>query len=136
MKSRAFSFLQYNKFEFGKQKVSQFVVFECKYLFSVIIFYFHRSNDTQDRFHTHAFDAISFKLFGSYTEYVLLDEKNGNFESKRRTSIFQFFPRDSYHMIGNSNGCMTLLFSGPWKKTWKEYVSGKVMHYSWNRKMI
>jgi hypothetical protein len=134
MKSSAWSFLQYNKFEFGDQKVSQFIIFECKYLFSIIIFYFHRSTLTQDRFHTHAFNAISLKLFGNYTEYILLNEDNGEFGKRRRTSTFQFFPRDSYHMIGNSNGCLTLLFSGPWKKTWKEYVSGKIIHYSWNRK--
>jgi hypothetical protein len=28
---------------------------------------------------------------------------------------------------------MTILFSGPWNKTWKEYINGKVVHYGWGR---
>jgi hypothetical protein len=134
MKTRAWSFLRYNKFTFGDQVVSQFVVFECKYIFSLIIFYFHKSDSSQDRFHTHAFNALSVKLFGEYTEYLLMDEKTGEFTTKRRTNIFQFFPRDSYHKIGNSNGCMTILFSGRWKRYWKEYISGKIIEYNWGRK--
>jgi hypothetical protein len=129
------SFFKFNKFEFGEQKVTQFVVFECKYLFSIIIFYFHKSSGYQDRFHTHAFNALSIKLFGNYTEQILLDETSGSFSLKRRNSILQFFPRDSYHKLGLSNGCSTILISGPWKKSWKEKVDGdEIVTYSWNRK--
>ena len=67
IKTIYFSLLRYNKFEFGNQFVSQFVIFECKWLFSIILFYFHKSDGAQDRFHTHAFNAISFKLFGCAT---------------------------------------------------------------------
>ena len=133
MKTKAISFLQYNKFTFGDQIVSQFVIFECKWLFSIIFFYFHKSEGSQDRYHTHAFNALSFKLFGEYNEYVLLSEDTGEFEIRRRDKIFQYFPRDSYHKIGNSTGCMTMLISGPWKRDWKEWISGEVKHYSWGR---
>jgi hypothetical protein len=136
MKTKTWSFLKYNKFIFGNQKVSQFVVFECKSLFSIIFFYFHKSDLSQDRFHTHAFNAFSIKIFGEYTEYILKDEITGEFETRRRSNIFQYFPRDSYHKIGNSNGCMTLLFSGKWKKTWKEYKSGNITHYTWGREGV
>ncbi len=135
IKTDWFSLLKYNFFEFGDQKVSQFVIFECKYLFSVIVFYFHKSSKSQDRFHTHAFNAFSIKLFGEYSEYILDDESTGAFHIERRTQIFKYFPRDSYHKIGNSNGCCTILFSGRWKKEWKEYINGKVVNYSWNRKI-
>lgn len=135
-KGKAFSFLKYNVFNFGKQKVSQFVIFECKYLFSIIIFYFHKSEGEQDRFHTHAFNAISFKIFGSYTEYILEDEGTGEFSKRKRDRFIVFFPRDSYHKIGNSTGCATLLLSGPWKKEWKEYSDvGEISTYKWNRKL-
>jgi hypothetical protein len=119
MKTKTLSFLQYNKFIFGDQIVSQFVIFECKWLFSIILFYFHKSEGSQDRYHTHAFNALSFKLFGEYNEYVLLDEATGEYEVQRRDKIFQYFPSDSYHKIGNSTECMTLLISGPWKRTGK-----------------
>ena len=132
-KGRVFSFLKYNKFQFGGQIVSQFVFFECKYFLSLIFFYFHKSDDSQDRFHTHAFNAISFKLFGEYTEYILDSEETGDYHVKRRENIIQYFPRDSYHKIGNSNGCGTILISGPWKKEWKEYINGNIVKYGWGR---
>ena len=134
IKTDYISFLRLNRFEFGEQKVTQFVVFECKWLGSIIFFYFHKSNKPQDRFHTHAFNALSFKLFGGYDEHILDDEMTGKFHVERRTQFIKYFPRNSYHRIANSNGCLTLLFSGPWKKHWKEYINGTVVHYSWGRK--
>ena len=133
VKTKTMSFLKYNKFEFGKQVVSQFVVFECKWLFSIIFFYFHKSTEPQDRFHTHAFNAWSVKLFGEYDEHILDDEITGEYHIVRREKTLMYFPRDSYHRIANSNGCMTILFSGPWKKYWKEFVDGKIIHYTWGR---
>jgi len=133
IKTDVFSLLRYNRFEFGEQIVSQFVVFECKWLFSIIFFYFHKTNGSQDRFHTHAFNAISFKIFGMYNEHILLSEETGFYQVKQRKTIFQYFPRNSYHRIAQSNGCLTMLLSGPWKKTWKEYIDGKVIHYNWGR---
>lgn len=135
MKTKYFSFLKYNVFNFGEQKVSQFIIFECKYLFSIIFFYFYKSNSCQDRFHTHAFNAISIRIFGDYIEEFLLDEVNYKVDSaKRSRSRFLYIPRDSYHRITKSNGCLTLLLSGKWKKTWKEYINGEVIIYNWNRK--
>lgn len=132
MKTKNISIFHYNRFCFGDQIVSQFVFFECKYLFSIIFFYFHKTNNSQDRFHTHAFNAFSIKLFGQYTEYILLDEK-GNFRTEVRRNIFKYFPRDCFHKIGNSTGCCTILFSGKWNPTWKEYIDGEIVTYKWNR---
>lgn len=134
MKNDWISFLKYNKFTFGDQIVSQFVVFECKYLFSILFFYFHKCDSAQDRYHTHAFNAISFKFFGEYTEY-LYHENTNTFTTVRRTSFFKFFPRNSFHKIGNSSGCLTMLLSGPWKKGWKELIDGKIVQYDWGRKI-
>mgnify|MGYP007024653432 CR=1 FL=1 len=127
MKTESFSLLHLNKFTFGDQPVSQFVVFEWKYLFSIIFFYFHKSTGAQDRFHTHAFNAISFKLFGEYDYSVGVI---------RRTQFIKYFPREHFHRIANSNGCMTLLLSGPWNKEWKEYRDGTITGYSWGRKKV
>lgn len=136
VKTSLFSFLHYNKFTFGDQIVSQFVIFEHKLLFSIIIFYFHKANGSQDRYHTHAFNAISFKIFGKYNEYILEDEKTGKYRIETRNNIIKYFPRNSYHKIGNSNGCMTILFSGPWKRIWKEWKDGGITYYTYNRKFL
>lgn len=109
--------------------VSQFVIFEFK--FSVILFYFHKSDGEQDRYHTHAFNAISFKIFGTY------DEKKGKYHIENRKDIIKYFPRNRYHKIGKSTGCLTLLFSGPWNKEWKEYceTTKKITYYIFGRKV-
>jgi len=133
IKGKVFSLLRLNRFTFGDQIVTQFVVFECKWLFSIILFYFHPCDSSQDRFHTHAFNAISFKIFGQYSEYILESEETGDYRVERRTQVVKYFPTDSYHKIGNSNGCLTILLSGRWEKTWKEYIDGKVKHYNWGR---
>jgi hypothetical protein len=133
MKTKEFSILQYNKFTFGEQIVSQFVLFEWKRLGSIIFFYFHKSNGAQDRFHTHAFNALSFKIFGQYDEHVLLSEDTGKYRVDKRTQFFKYFPRNSYHRIANSTGCLTILFSGRWHKNWREYINGTTVDYSWGR---
>jgi len=137
MKTKYFSIFDYNKFEFGEQVVSQFIIFECKYLFSIIFFYFHQSKGCQDRFHTHAFNAISIRIFGDYIEEFLLDEVNYIIDSaKRSRNRFLYIPRNSYHRITKSDGCLTLLLSSKWNKTWKEYINGKVIYYKWNRNIL
>jgi hypothetical protein len=137
MKLSWISILKFNRFNFGGRIVYQFVLFECKFLFSIIFFYFTKSDIVQDRFHTHAFNALSVKLFGSYNEYILVDEKTGEYEMIERTETFKWFPRESYHAIGESkSGCATILFSGYWKSTWKEWINGEVKNYSWHRKSI
>lgn len=135
MKTKWFSLLKFNVFEFGKQKVSQFVIFECKYLFSIIIFYFHKCNGSQDRYHTHAFNGISVKLFGVYNEYCYREEyRVRTYWIEPRTQVFKYFPKERLHKIGDSNGCCTILFSGPWQKTWKEILdTGEIKEYTWGR---
>ena len=124
--------LKKNVFEFGEQKVSQFILFESKKLFSIIFFYFHRCpNKVQDRFHTHAFNALSILLWGDYEEEFLYEESK-----MRSRSIFLYIPRNSFHRITRSSGCCTLLLSGPWKPTWVEYKEGIFTEYTHNRKII
>jgi hypothetical protein len=120
----------YKSIIFGDLVAKQFVLFEHKKLFGILIFHFrgHR----QDRFHTHAFNALSIKLWGTYTEGIL-DPKTGQAEYVQRDKIFKHFPRDSYHSINNSEGCCTVLLQGPWKNTWKEFKDGTETTLTWHR---
>jgi len=137
VKTKIFSLFHYNKFIFGNQVISQFIIFEHKYLFSIIFFYFHKSNGEQDRYHTHAFNSISFKFFGTYNEYILDDEETGKYHVEKRKCIIKYFPRDTFHKIGKSTGCLTMLLSGPWNFTWKEYIcNNKIVNYTFSRKVI
>lgn len=125
---------KFTRFKFGEQEVSQFILFECKYLFSIIFFYFHKSEGTQDRFHTHAFNGLTFRIFGDYDEELLDKRFNISSHARSRNRIL-YIPRDSYHRITRSKGCLTMLLAGRWKKTWKEYFpnTAREVEYTWNR---
>lgn len=121
--------LTYKCIKYGELKAHQFIIFENKKLFGILFFYFKGGD--QDRFHTHAFNAISFKIFGSYIEGILKQDKSIVYE--KRTSFIKYFPKDAYHSINKSNGCLTLLFQGPWDKKWKEYKDGHEYELNWHR---
>ena len=123
----------YKNIVFGDLTARQFVLFEHKHLFGIIFFYF--KGHKQDRFHTHAFNALSIKLFGKYDEGIL-NPITKKIRYETRYSVFKYFPRDSYHSINNSNGCCTVLFQGPWHKYWKEYKDGTETKLSWHRKIV
>lgn len=123
------------QFKFGEQPITQFIIFESKYICSILFFYFHKSNGVQDRFHDHAFNALSVKLFGSYNEYLINDVNDSNVRIEKRKSIFKYFPKRCFHKIGNSTGCLTLLLSGPWEQTWTEKNDkNEIKIYKWHRK--
>lgn len=115
---------------FGNLIAKQFILFEHKKLFGILFFYF--KGEEQDRFHTHAFNAISIKLFGSYTEGILNEDMSISYV--KRDKVFKYFPRNSYHSINRSNGCCTMLIQGPWRDTWKEYKNGIETTLGWHRK--
>jgi hypothetical protein len=102
----------------GQQNVTEWTLLEYKKFFSIKLFHFHKTNGSQDRFHTHAFNAYSILLKGNYIEEVIKD--NQIIPLNRNRKIILFIPKDNYHRITKSKGCWTLLFTGSWGKTFKE----------------
>lgn len=120
----------------GKGSVTQFTLFECKQLFS-IIFYKWNTVD-QVRFHTHAFNAYAFLLRGYYHEKIIKDNK---IIEKTVDQILKprFLARNYCHSIGYAKpNTMTVVISGRWQKNWKEYFpdTGTWVTYSWGRHKI
>lgn len=111
-------FMKKKRIDLGEQSVTELTILEYKKLFSIKLFNFHRSEGLQDRFHTHAFNAYSFLLKGDYTEEVLENNKIVKYLRSRSKTLF--IPKDSYHRITRSKGCVTLLITGPWGETFKE----------------
>lgn len=111
-------FLKKKKIDLGDQSVTELTILEYKKWFSIKLFNFHKSEGVQDRFHTHAFNAYSLLLKGDYTEELL--EGNKIVKCLRSRSKALFIPKDSYHRITRSKGCITLLITGPWGETFKE----------------
>lgn len=102
----------------GDQNVTELTVLEWKRFFSIKLFNFHPTEGKQDRFHTHAFNAVSILLSGDYVEEVI--ESRQIVACKRSRKRFLFIPANQYHRITKSNGCRTLLITGPWGNEFKE----------------
>ena len=120
----------------GEGHVRQYTVFENKYLFS-IIFYKWNVVD-QIRFHTHAFNAYAFLLWGTYDEKVLtrygISDRTVDQWLKPR-----YLPKNYCHCIGYAKpNTMTLVITGKWQDTWREYFpdTDTWVTYSWGRNKI
>lgn len=112
------TFLKSKVIDLGDQSVYELTILEYKKWFSFKFFNFRKTAGSQDRFHTHAFDAYSLLLKGNYTEEVI--KNNKIIKLDRNRNRFLFIPKDNYHRITKSTGCWTLLFTGPWGSEFKE----------------
>lgn len=112
----------------GDQKVTELTVLEWKRFFSIKLFHFHPTDGKQDRFHTHAFNAVSILLSGDYVEEVI--ESRQIKSLKRSRKRFLFILANQYHRITKSNGCRTLLITGPWGNEFRELreITGTFEH--------
>ena len=126
-------FLSYKSIILGNFLARQFTLIEIKSLFSIIFYWF--KGDAQDRFHSHAFNSLSIRLWGDYDEIQLIDGKE---ELKKRSASgrFYYIPKTNIHKLTNSKGCLVLLISGPWEKTWSEWKNGIERRLTWGRKII
>jgi hypothetical protein len=102
----------------GDQPVTEITILEWKKLFSIKLFHFHKSEGDQDRFHTHSFNSISILLKGNYVEEII---RQGCIHKLNRNRCrVLYIPEHEYHRITKSDGCRTLLITGPWSKYWNE----------------
>ncbi len=116
----------------GEGFLDRFTIFECKRLFSI---YFHVFNTIkQDRFHTHAFNGIAIVLRGGYLEEI----KDGSEVLKKQIRPgIRFIPRNYNHRLLESKpNTLSILFTGPWSKTWTEENDQFVRTLTWGRKEI
>ena len=125
--------LHYDKTSLGVGNIKRFVVFEFKYLGGIIVNVFNTVD--QDRFHSHAFHAVSLMLRGFYNEDVVI----GNTTIvKKITPGIRFIPKNYIHKIKDSSkNAISITFGGPWDKTWNEYFDDmRIKTYSWGRKVL
>jgi hypothetical protein len=127
-------FLRRKTISLGDFRAEQFTLFEHKRLFSVIFYWFH-GDGWQGRFHTHAFRALSLRLWGTYRERVMAP--NGSVvERERGDRRLLYFPREHAHELGISRGCLTMLVAGPWRETWREHRGGRWTTLGWGRRRL
>jgi hypothetical protein len=128
---------EWTKVTFGEGYLDRLVVFECKYLFSI---YYNRWNVVaHDRFHAHAFAAISIFLRGWYVERTLHEDSRTEWWQSRLTApLIRFIPRDHHHrMMESSKDAISITIAGPWDKMWSEtFLNGSRRILGWGRKVI
>lgn len=112
-------FMKRKTINLGEQSVTELTILEWKKLFSIKFFNFHKTDGKQDRFHTHAFGAVSILISGDYIEEVIDKHKNVT-PLKRSRKRCLYIPANQYHRITRSSGCRTLLITGPWGSEFKE----------------
>lgn len=121
---------------FGSGYLDRLVVFECKY-FGGIYFNIWKTEE-HDRFHTHAFDAISIMLSGSYEEEQLLPDGTRR-RIKVAAPLVRWIPRTSNHrMLRAAERTMSITLTGPWDRLWSEtlHPSGKRRFLTWGRRVV
>jgi hypothetical protein len=121
----------------GTLSVDETTLLEWKPLFSLKTFYFHKG-DAQEIYHTHSFGAISVLLHGNYMEAFFDPIGNNFWEEARNRSRVIYIPRDRYHQITKSEGCRTVMMTGPWADCYKEYnpTTGEIIISTHGRKEI
>lgn len=106
-------------FELGSGTVTRYTIIEIRWLFSI---YVHRiDTEFQDRFHTHAFNALAFLFKGGYVEEVQDGIGGGKTWLRTVKRGFRYIPRMYNHKILKAApGTTTLLLAGPYSELWTE----------------
>ena len=124
------------KVALGEGHVEQFIIFENKKLFSIILYKWFTID--QIRFHTHAFSAVAFLLKGWYWEKIRFGKTEmTNFVNV--PLVPRFLPKNYCHAIQQARpGTRTLVITGPWQKHWFEYFPDTEtwVKYHWGRKKV
>ena len=99
----------------AKSGVVGFWVVEIKSLFSIVVLKFNKG--TREAFHSHAFNAFSWIIKGSFKEHKL-DQESRIYTPNL---IPKYTPRSNCHKVEALTTTWVLSIRGPWQNTWKEY---------------
>ncbi len=116
-------FLKRKTIRLGTLSVNEVTLLEWKPLFSLKTFYFHKGQ-AQEIYHTHSFSAYSFLLYGNYIESFFdptKEEDQQIWALPRNRSRLIFIPKERFHQITESEGCRTIMLTGPWGNSYREY---------------
>lgn len=104
----------------GKEsKVWALFLIEAKKLFSVA--FLHFKDGSREAFHSHAFNAVSWVLWGQLNE----EQFNGKRRTYRPSLVPVWTPRTNFHMVKSVGNTFVISFRGPWADFWNEYLPEK-----------
>ena len=103
-----------------QSRVWGYFLAEIKSLCSVVLINF--KNGSRDAFHSHAFNSISWLIYGRLIEEVI-DEKTKELICMNvyNPSIVPIITkRSTFHKVTSVGDSWLINFRGPWSSTWKE----------------
>lgn len=86
--------------------------------FSIRLHHWLKSDDTR-HYHDHAWDFLSFVLWGS------LVDRTENGDELRKWLSFKFFKAEHRHMVVIDKPCWTILLCGPERRVWGYWVKNR-----------
>lgn len=117
----------------GEGFLDRYTIFESKRFFSIYLHVFNTIK--QDRLHSHAFNGLAFVLKGGYEE-----EYRDTDGTLKRTWIgkgIRYIPKSYTHRLLESKAnSISILFTGPWDRTWTEENDRWVRTLTWGRKEV
>jgi hypothetical protein len=117
----------------GKEsKVWGLFLIEAKKLFSVVLLHF--KDGSREAFHSHAFNAVSWVLWGQLNE----EQFNGIRRTFKPSLKPVWTPRTNFHMVKSVGSTFVISFRGPWVNFWNEYLpaTNQVITLTHGRKVI
>lgn len=98
-----------------KSGVSGFWLFEFKQWFSIVLLRFNKG--TRENYHSHAFNAYTWWLWGR------VEEQHLDAEPMQWTPSLwpKYTPRSTFHRVNALENTYALCVRGPWSDTWQEY---------------
>ena len=109
--------------------VTAYFLFECKYLCSVAVLRFNKGG--REAFHTHAFDALTWFLWGSMEE----EDIDGTMYQYKRHLCPKLTRKSKNHKVRATKVSWCITLRGPWEKTWTEHLHGVKTRFTWGRKV-
>lgn len=104
--------------------VTGYWLVEAKSAFSVVLLCFEKGS--REAYHSHAFNALSWVLWGWIQEYLLVpvaQEDWVHITDMRPSFKPVYTARERFHKVyGMADKTWVLSFRGPWVQTWKEFL--------------
>lgn len=112
--------------------VEAYFLIEWKSVFSIAILKFNKGG--REAFHTHAFNAFTWFLFGELKE----EDKDGSVYTYSSGFLPKLTKKDKNHRVKATKDSYCLTLRGPWSKFWTEFdkSSNTTTTFTHGRKVV
>lgn len=121
----------YKKFDGGKDSgVTGYFLIEWKKFFSIGLLHFKEGS--REAYHSHAFSALSWFVYGSVTEEHL----DGRTKEFKPSILPKLTPRSCFHKVISHENTWCFTIRGPWLDEWSEYKNDSMITLTHGRQVL